>query len=362
MTEAFNVNQYWLERGQSYFREGFPKEFHRLQEQFLLDVLQGSRIRMGNILEIGCGFGRVTKRLSETFPTARITALDLSPDLLENARRFCGTNPNISFQQYDFYSGEPIPGAGYDTAIGIDVLLHHPRPAVRSLIEKLSAVSNHIVNLDWSEDWPWRTPEHVWVHDYPSIYSDAGLRCATFPLPEKIEGMQQKLFIACRNLNPSLIHLERQIRNAQEKAESGPIAQPSSDVVQWPQQLATATAELRQMLPVGTTFILVNDDQWGNESRALKGYKAFPFLEHDGQYWGPPGDDRTAVRELERLRRAGATHVVFAWSSFWWLDYYAGFHQYLRASCVKILENARLIIFRLSPDAEASKGHSKTHA
>src|SRR6266481_7176973 len=80
----------------------------------------------------------------------------------------------------------------------------------------------------------------------------------------------------------------------------------------------------------------------------LNGYKAFPFLEHDGEYWGPPGDDRTAVRELERLRRAGAAYIVFAWSSFWWLDYYVGFRQYLRAACVAILENERLIVFHLS--------------
>ena len=362
MTEAFNVIQYWLERGQSYFREGLPQEFHHLQEEFLLDVLQGCHISMDNILEIGCGFGRITKLLSKTFPNARITALDLSPDQLENARRFCGANPNISFQQYDFYSSEPLPGARFDVAIGVEVLLHHPRPVVRTLLDKLSAVSNYIVNLDWSEDWPWKTPEHVWVHDYLSIYSDAGLRCATFVLPKKIEGMQQKLFIASRHLDPSLVHFERQTRNAQEGAETGPLAQVLPEVAQWPQQLATAIVELRQTLPAGTTFILVNDDQWGNESRALSGYKAFPFLEHEGEYWGPPGDDRTANRELERLHRAGATHIVFAWSSFWWLDYYAGFHQYLRATCLKVLENDRLIIFRLSPDAEASCGHTKTHA
>src|SRR5260221_4023539 len=321
MTETFNVNEYWLERGQSYFCENLPREFHRLQEQFLLDILQRSGILMDNILELGCGFGRITKLLSGTFPKARIAALDLSPDQLENARRFCGANPNISFHRYDFYSGEPFPGAGHDTAIGVEVLLHHPRAVVRSLFERLSGVCKHIVNLDWSEDWSWPTAEHVWVHDYPSIYSDAGLRCATFVLPKKIEGMQQRLFVAARDINPSLNDLERQVREAQAKAKADSVTQSSPAVVQWSQRLATAAAEIRQTLPVGTTFILVNDDQLGNESRALSGYTVLPFLENNGQYWGRPDDDRTALNELERLQRAGATHLVFAWSSFWWLDH-----------------------------------------
>jgi SAM-dependent methyltransferase len=362
MRESFDVNQYWLERGQAYFREDLPRDFHRLQEEFLLDILHKSRISMRNVLEIGCGFGRITRPLSKAFPNARIAALDLSPDLLEQARRFSSDCGNISFHQYDLYSNKPLPGADFDAVIAVEVFLHHRRPVVRSLLEKLSAVSNYIVNIDWSEDWPWQTPEHVWVHDYASIYSDAGLRCATFVLPKKIEGMQQKLFIASRHLDPSLIHLEQQTRNARERAESGPPVPPSLEVVQWPQQLATAIAELRRTLPVGKTLILVNDDQWGNESRALRDYTTLPFLEHDGLYWGPPADDRTALRELERLRRAGASYIVFAWSSFWWLDYYAEFHQYLRATCTNVLENERLIIFQLPPNPKASNGHAKTHA
>jgi len=73
----------------------------------------------------------------------------------------------------------------------------------------------------------------------------------------------------------------------------------------------------------------------------------WPFLEHEGQYWGPPADDRTALSELERLRKTGATHIVFAWSSFWWLEYFGGFASALRSRGRALLENDRLIIFRL---------------
>ena len=53
MSEPFNVNQYWLERGQGYVREGLAHEFHLLQERFLLEILRASRLPMGRLLEIG---------------------------------------------------------------------------------------------------------------------------------------------------------------------------------------------------------------------------------------------------------------------------------------------------------------------
>src|SRR2546425_11467600 len=126
MSEVFDVNRYWLERGQNYVRENFPQEFHRVQEQFLFEVLKASRMQTDRILELGCGFGRITRLLAETFPSARLAALDLSRDQLENARKYCGDNSNISLHQYDLYSKAPFPGAEYDVVIAIEVFLHHP--------------------------------------------------------------------------------------------------------------------------------------------------------------------------------------------------------------------------------------------
>jgi hypothetical protein len=115
---------------------------------------------------------------------------------------------------------------------------------------------------------------------------------------------------------------------------------------EWLQQLQLAEREIREVIPAGSTFILVNDDQWRDDG-VLSGRRARPFLEHDGEYWGPPADDATAIRELERLRRAGAAFIVFGWPSFWWFGHYKSFHQHLRALFPCLLENERLVIFKL---------------
>jgi hypothetical protein len=75
--------------------------------------------------------------------------------------------------------------------------------------------------------------------------------------------------------------------------------------------------------------------------------KTQPFLERDGQYFGDPADSETAIRELERMRSDGASHIVFAWRMFWWLDYYKGFRDHLQAHFRTVLDDRHVIIFEL---------------
>ena len=113
--------------------------------------------------------------------------------------------------------------------------------------------------------------------------------------------------------------------------------------------------EVPMVIPPEDSFILADQLQLGGKVTAGRG--AIPFLEKDGEYWGAPPDDETAIRELERLRRTGTTFIVFAWTAFWWLDYYAEFNSYLRSKFRSILENDRLIVFDLRKES-LSEAHS----
>jgi hypothetical protein len=113
----------------------------------------------------------------------------------------------------------------------------------------------------------------------------------------------------------------------------------------WPLS-GVAAEEIAELVAPGGDFMLV-DDYWIARD-LFSTREAIRFFERDGQYWGPPADDETAIRELERRRVAGASHIVFAWPAFWWLEYYPGFHRYLRTKFHCVLENERLVAFQLT--------------
>jgi FkbM family methyltransferase len=104
--------------------------------------------------------------------------------------------------------------------------------------------------------------------------------------------------------------------------------------------------DLCQLVGAGETLILVDEEQcWAG--LVIDGRRRLSFLEKDGEYWGPPADDKTAIDELERLRKAGAGYIAFPRSNFWWLLHYGEFHRYLRARFRCSVENGRLIAFDL---------------
>jgi glycosyltransferase involved in cell wall biosynthesis len=114
----------------------------------------------------------------------------------------------------------------------------------------------------------------------------------------------------------------------------------------WLGRIESSLAEIGELVPTDQPFILVDQGEWGSTG-LVAGRRAIPLIERDGQYWGAPADDVIAIAELERLRLAGASWVVFAWPAFWWLDFYTGFHCHLRQRYPCVLENERLVAFDL---------------
>jgi hypothetical protein len=117
----------------------------------------------------------------------------------------------------------------------------------------------------------------------------------------------------------------------------------------WMYGLRLMPQHIAALIPPEEAFILVDHGKFGNMVTA--GRRAIPFLERDGQYWGTPPDDDTAIGELERLRRSGASYMVFAWPAFWWLDYYADLREHLRSKFRCVMENDFLVAFDLRPRA-----------
>jgi hypothetical protein len=111
----------------------------------------------------------------------------------------------------------------------------------------------------------------------------------------------------------------------------------------WLAECFRTAQEVASVTPRKETVILADG---GLGADFVIGRSVVPFLERNGQYWAPP-DGATAVRELERLRAAGAKFICFAWPSFWWLDHYVDLLEYLNSNAQRILENDRVVLFDL---------------
>jgi hypothetical protein len=122
----------------------------------------------------------------------------------------------------------------------------------------------------------------------------------------------------------------------------------------WRERYYTLVRELADHVPAADTIALADESQFG---RLLSGPRTVPFPEHAGQYAGPPADDEAAVTELDRLRRAGATHFAVAWPAFWWLDHYRAFCSHLQSNFRCVLRNDRVVLFDLESGAATGVGH-----
>jgi polysaccharide pyruvyl transferase WcaK-like protein len=115
--------------------------------------------------------------------------------------------------------------------------------------------------------------------------------------------------------------------------------------VKAPSAALSPAGQVAELVPPGCSFILVDETQWADEVFAER--RPIPFLEKDGEYWGLPADDETAIRECERLRRAGASFIVFAPPTFWWLKHYIGLEHHLRSHYACVREDDQLVAFDL---------------
>jgi SAM-dependent methyltransferase len=242
----------------------------------------------------------------------------------------------------------------FDLVVSLEVAEHLPQERAESFVDFLTYLgpailfsaaiphqggSNH-VNEQWPEYWI----QYFQARNYCAI--DA-LRKKVW-LDENVEWWYaQNTFIFARAdhiaLYPSL-----QTELQRTSVPQFSLVHPKAylEAVEWNHKLHLMARDISALLTPDDAFIFVDDGQFRQLMAA--GRRVWPFLERNGEYWGAPADDGTAIRELERLRALGARFIVFAWSTFWWLGHYQEFHNYLRSKFRCTAENDHIVAFDLS--------------
>jgi predicted O-methyltransferase YrrM len=92
--------------------------------------------------------------------------------------------------------------------------------------------------------------------------------------------------------------------------------------------------------------LIIVDDEMCIRKKLTSKRRVINFTEKNGKYW-KPSDLQEAIQEFENSRGLGGKYIVFVWPSFWWFKHYSGLDAYLRSNFRCIIENTRLVIFKL---------------
>jgi hypothetical protein len=221
---------------------------------------------------------------------------------------------------------------------------------VRSFLQR-TAGRNH-----WMPNDSAATPDPIWDRCFPS-YPDASSKA------EAIARYYDDYILAVarlmtkqadRFLSFNLKHLDN--KHQQQllfdflelpDANRRPGVVRANHDIEHAERLRPAADELDAAIPASAGVILVDQDEW--REFVLPGRRVWPFLEREGQYWGPPPDDQTAIAALERLRGRGAEFMVIARPAFWWLEHYTGLHRHLETTGRRLLDSEWSVVFDLAP-------------
>jgi trans-aconitate methyltransferase len=215
---SYIPHDYWFNHGKTYKKEFRYNKNFELQEKILIDYLTVhlSSSSFSTVLEVGCGFGRITKLLLSNFPNIReYLAIDLSPDQIENAKELIKPEiepevqvPNITFLVSDIQSFQIQKK--YDLVVASEVLMHILPSEIAEVMSKLISMSGeHVVNIDWYEQQPSsKAAPHNFIHQYEKLYRNMPEVLNVYRIPIMKKGSwlksvdtKQCLFHATKKIN-----------------------------------------------------------------------------------------------------------------------------------------------------------------
>jgi trans-aconitate methyltransferase len=189
-------NEYWLKRGKEYMANFRHDKRLQLQESMLLEYLR--TFSFESVLEVGCGFGRITKLVILNFPDIRdYLAIDLSPDQIRNAQEYIkpalvNSSINLEFRVAEIQCMQV--DRRYDLVLASSVLMHIlPKDIVQVMTMLVRLAKKHVINIDWFEESIAQRRPWNFVHPYERIYNSMPSVEQVFRIPIIKKGMLGKL-------------------------------------------------------------------------------------------------------------------------------------------------------------------------
>lgn len=169
---------WWIEHGSTYKSEveageHGPLTAYKAQEENLINVL--SRLsKWDSIIEIGAGYGRVTKIISDTFKPKEYLATDVSFNALDALNEYLEHSELVKRQVLDLDYVDPDHyERDYDLVLAVEVLMHRtPEQAKVDISNLLSFSSQYVVLIDWYDPTFKGESPGCYMHQWNTYFTD----------------------------------------------------------------------------------------------------------------------------------------------------------------------------------------------
>ena len=162
----------WLAEGRVMRGKWEPNCYTMMQEGHLRYIIeqQFGKRDIPNVLELGAGFGRVTKIIKKNWKVAKYTAVDISPEQLEHIKRRWDTQVDTVLADITTLAENEW---GHMTLVVCAEFLMHIKP---EHIEKVLRIIRHAGERSFAfmEYYPIDEVKrplsvHNFLHDYPAL-------------------------------------------------------------------------------------------------------------------------------------------------------------------------------------------------
>lgn len=169
---------YWIERGKDYVNEFrrhnlLKRAYFKVQQEVLMRVIR--KQSFCSVLEVGCGFGRIFRKVLNNFDIDKAVGIDISPHQLMNAKEHIGKRYNYSLVLGEI-GGLPFKDKSFDLVLAVEVLMHVPFDRIQTVMAELIRVTRkNIIHCDWYRPSPVSINEKDFAHNYLRVYEVLGI-------------------------------------------------------------------------------------------------------------------------------------------------------------------------------------------
>lgn len=307
-------------------------------------------LQPGSVVDVGCGTGAWAAAFKREGASE---VLGIDGDYVDRQQ--------LEIDPDEFLVADLIqptePSKRFDLAVSLEVAEHLDQSVAQRFVKFLTDLAPKVL---FSAAIPGQGGEHHVNEQWPSYWVELFERCGFAGLdpfraklwqrPEVDWWYAQNLLLFVRREQPQEVEERAQVQ-VLSRDEILPLVHPKNlQQHVWQNRVLRTAIDLAAAVPIGSRLILADDERFG--FLPLPGRTILPFIEREGQYDGPPRDDEHAIAELRRLRLRGANYLAVGWPSFWWLDHYRAFAEYLHTSHVLTMHNDDIMLFQLTPEGD----------